>query len=576
MTKRWVYVDVDDNVINELQQTLKINRTLCRLLVLRGIKTPEDARKFFYPSLEKDLYDPFLMKDMDKAVERIDEAIRRKEKILVYGDYDVDGTTSVALVYSFFKDFYFYLDYYIPDRYEEGYGISTQGIDWAKKNGFSLIIALDCGIKAIEKVAYAKTLDIDFVICDHHRPGEVLPPAHAVLDPKRADCTYPYDELSGCGIGFKLVQAFAATKGIHFSKVKKMLDLVAVSIAADIVPITDENRVLAYFGLKRLNRSPRPGLRSLIELSAKNKKITISDIVFIIAPRINAAGRMDDAKAAVRLLISTEGMIAKENANVLQEKNTQRQRIDSDITDQAMKIVDEELSDQNVGCNGNRSIVLYKPDWHKGVIGIVASRIIERFYRPTIVMTSSNGMVSGSARSIPGYDIYNAIHECRPLLDQFGGHKYAAGLTLKEENVDKFINQFSLVVESTLDESLLVPEILIDSELDAVDLNKDFFRILRRFAPFGPENLKPVFVSKDLVNTGWSSIVGNNHLKIYARQEGQQSTLKGIGYNMGDRYKEIANGEKFAACFTIQENRYKGSVNLQMNLKDLRLDDLID
>ncbi len=568
MNKKWVFVEVDEQKVDELHKNLEINRTLCRLLVQRGITDPEQAKKFFRPSFERDLYDPFIMKDMDKAVERIDNAIRRKEKILIYGDYDVDGTTSVALVYSFFNDFYFYLDYYIPDRYEEGYGISEKGIEWAKENGFDLIIALDCGIKAVEKVAYAKELGVDFIICDHHRPGEVIPDAYAVLDPKRPDCPYPFKELSACGIGFKLVQAFASTKGIPTTKVKSLLDLVVVSIAADIVPIVDENRVLAYYGLKRLNRSPRPGLRSLIEMSARNKRLSISDIIFIIAPRINAAGRMDDAKHAVRLLISTEGMIAKDKANVLQEKNTARRLIDSDITDKAFRIV------RNIeNFDRKKSIALYEPDWHKGVIGIVASRLLEQFYRPTIVMTSgeNDDLVAGSARSIQGFDIYNAIKECSELLDQFGGHKYAAGLSVRRENVPAFIEKFEKVVEQRLDEALLVPELTIDSELKINNLNKDFFRTLRRFAPFGPHNTKPLFLSTELVNTGWSSVVGNNHLRICARQNGDTKSIRGIGYNMGDRLIEIIDGQPFNACFTIQENPYKGHYNMLMNFKDFKM-----
>ncbi len=564
MNKRWVLKESDEQAVNELHQSLKINRTLCKLLVQRGITTFDEARKFFRPSLERHLYDPFLMKDMDKAIERIDKAIGRKEKIMVYGDYDVDGTTAVALVYSFLKDMYFYVDYYIPDRYKEGYGISDAGIDYAKENGFSLIIALDCGIKAVDKVARAKEIGVDFIIGDHHRPGEVLPPAYAVLDPKRNDCPYPFKELSGCGIGFKLIQALAISKQIPFRKVTKHLDLVAVSIAADIVPINDENRVLAFYGLKRLNRSPRPGLRSLIELNSHKKTLTISDIVFTIAPRINAAGRMDDAKEAVRLLISQEGFKAKENANILQERNTARKKIDSDITEEAHNLIETDPIAQQ-----KKSTVLYQPHWHKGVIGIVASRLIESYYRPTVIMTLSNGVVAGSARSIKGFDVYNALKECSDLLDQFGGHKYAAGLTLKEENVPEFCKRFEEVVARTITKDILTPEITIDAILDLRDLNKHFYRLLRQFAPFGPTNMKPIFMSSNVTETGWSAVVGRNHLKLYARQNGSHS-VKGIGYHMGDKYSYIADGQLFNLCFTVEENRYNGNVNLQMNIKDIK------
>lgn len=564
MNKRWVLKETDEESVEQLYQALRINRTLCKLLVQRNVKTYEEAKRFFRPSLH-DLYDPFLMKDMDLAVERIDMAMRRKEKVLIYGDYDVDGTTSVALVYSFFKELYFYLDYYIPNRYEEGYGISNKGIEWAKENGFSLIIALDCGIKAIDKVGYAKTQGIDFIICDHHRPGDTLPPAYAVLDPKRLDATYPYSELSGCGIGFKLIQAFALRKNIPFREVAKHLDLVAVSIAADIVPITDENRVLAHYGLKRLNKSPRPGFRSLIELNSLNRELTISDIVFIIGPRINAAGRMNDARDAVRLLISEEGLHARKSADVLQKINTARKEVDSDITEEAKALIEG-----NPVLEERKSTVLYQPHWHKGVIGIVASRLIERYFRPTIVMTGSNGVVAGSARSVPGYDIYNAIKECSDLLDQFGGHKYAAGLTMQAENVPAFIKRFEAVVADSIEEHMLVPEIRLDAEIPLNDVNGKFYNILRQFAPFGPGNLKPIFVSYNVRDTGWSSVVGKNHLKLYMRQ-GMSHSVKGIAYNMGGRYQEVAKPNRFDLCFTVEENRYNGHTSLQVNVKDLKM-----
>lgn len=565
MNKRWVLQHTDEQLVQNLYESLRINRTLCKLLVQRGIITYEEAKKFFRPSLDEHLYDPFLMKDMDRAVERVDRAIRNKEKILVYGDYDVDGTTAVALMYSFLKDLYYDVDYYLPDRYREGYGVSFESIDWAQEHGFTLIIALDCGIKAIDKVEYAQERGIEFIICDHHRPDEQLPAACAVLDPKRLDCAYPFEELSGCGIGFKLIQAIAARQEIPFKKLLRYLDLVVVSIAADIVSITDENRLLAYYGLKLLNKSPRPGLRSLIELNTPNRQMTISDIVFTIAPRLNAAGRIDDAEHAVRLLISQEGNIAKQNADVLQEQNTKRKLIDSDITEEAFKLIDEDIEYAS-----RKSTVIYQSHWHKGVIGIIASRLSEKFFRPTVVMTLSNGIVAGSARSIPGFDIYNALQSCSDLLTQFGGHKYAAGLTLKEENVKEFIARFEAEVNNTLEDHMLIPEISIDAELYARDINNTFYNILKQFAPFGPGNMRPVFVMRELTDTGWSSMVGNNHLRLSARQEGSAITLKGIGYNLGDKLQYIKSGGNFDIAFTIEENTYNNQTSLQLNLKDIK------
>ncbi|MCC7222286.1 MAG: single-stranded-DNA-specific exonuclease RecJ [Chitinophagales bacterium] len=565
MNKRWFLQQTDPQSVQDLYESLRINRTLCTLLVQRGILTYEEAKKFFRPSLDEHLYDPFLMQDMDRAVERIDRAIRNKEKILVYGDYDVDGTTAVALVYSFLKDLYYDVDYYLPDRYREGYGVSFESIDWAHQNGFTLIIALDCGIKAIDQIDRALELGIDFIVCDHHRPDKQLPNAHAVLDPKRPDCTYPFEELSGCGIGFKLIQAIASLHAIPFKRIVRYLDLVVVSIAADIVSITDENRLLAHHGLKILNKSPRPGLRSLIELNTPNRQMTISDIVFTIAPRLNAAGRIDDAKHAVRLLITQEGNIAKQNADVLQEQNTKRKLIDSDITEEAFKLIED---DPNY--NERKSTVMYQSHWHKGVIGIIASRLAEKYYRPTIVMTLSNGIVAGSARSIPGFDIYNAIESCSDLLTQYGGHKYAAGLTLLEENVTEFISRFEAEVARTLSDDMLIPEISIDAELHARDINQTFYNILKQFAPFGPGNMRPVFMMRHLSDTGWSSAVGNNHLRLSARQENSSIILKGIGYNMGDKLPYIKSGGLFDIAFTLEENTYNHQTTLQLNLKDIK------
>lgn len=565
MDKKWVLKQEDEQAVDHLHAQLNINRTLCKLLVQRGVQTYDEAKKFFRPSLEAHLYDPFLMKDMDKAIERIDRAMNRKEKILIYGDYDVDGTTAVTLVYGFLKELYFFVDYYLPNRYLEGYGVSQQGIEWAAANGFSLIIALDCGIKSVDKVAYAQTLGIDFIICDHHRPDAVLPPAYAVLDPKRPDCPYPFKELSGCGIGFKLLCALAQTKDIAFSKVSRHLDLVAVSIAADIVPINDENRALAFYGLKRLNQNPRPGLRSLIELNTSARTLSISDIVFTIAPRINAAGRMDDAKQAVRLLLSQEGNAARKQAADLQLHNNQRKRIDTDITEEAVLLLENDPPDPS-----RRSTVLYQPHWHKGVIGIVASRLIEKYHRPTIVLTLSNGMVSGSARSIAGYDIYNAIKACSDLLEQFGGHKYAAGLTMLEHNVPEFIRRFEQVVADTIDETKLKPEIHIDAELQLNDINPKFYHILRQFAPFGPSNMKPIFLVRNVVDAGWSAAVGtNNHLRLAIKQA-HSAVVKGIGYNMGHYVDFVKSGEAFDVCFSIEENTYNQNTSLQINVRGIQ------
>ncbi len=560
--KRWVLKDFDAALAKKLQVELKVHPILARLLVQRNIHTYEDAKTFFRPSIEH-LHDPFLMLDMDKAVERINVAMMNNEKILVYGDYDVDGTTSVALVYSFLKKQYPNLEYYIPDRYKEGYGISQQGIDWAKQNNFSLIIALDCGIKSIDKIAYASSLGIDFIICDHHLPGDEIPAAVAVLDPKRVDCSYPFKELSGCGIGFKLMQAYAQTHQIAFDELIEYLDLVVVSIASDIVPITGENRILAYFGLKKLNESPREGLKALLETAVSKKEITISDIVFIIGPRINAAGRIDDAKNAVRLLLSESQYTAGNNAELLNQKNTERRQFDMDITKEALAILDQE------DVYGSRkSTVLFREHWHKGVIGIVASRLTEVHYKPTIVLTESNGVAAGSARSIAGFDIYSAIKECSDLLEQFGGHMYAAGLTLKLDNVDKFIQRFEEVVSSTIDENLLTPEIVVDDELRLKDITPSFYNILKQFAPFGPGNMKPVFVTRNLRNTGYSRIVGNDHLKISLKDSDNYSA-NGIAFGMA-HFDELVREEAVDIVYTIEENEWRNEVRIDLMIKDIK------
>jgi single-stranded-DNA-specific exonuclease len=566
MNKRWVVKENGhENIISSLSKELNINPILTNLLVQRGIGTFEDARNFFRPNVTQ-LHDPFLMKDMDRAVERITEAIINNEKILIYGDYDVDGTTSVALVYSFLKRFYKNVEYYLPCRYAEGYGISFLGIDWAKENGCTLIIALDCGIKANEKVDYANERGIDFIICDHHRPGDELPDAIAVLDPKRADCFYPFDELSGCGIGFKLVQAFASKNNIAFSEIEQYLDLCAISIAADIVPINGENRVLASIGLSKINKAPRPGIKAILELANVKKIINISDLVFIIGPRINAAGRMENAKHAVNLLISNnpeDALSAGVDINVI---NAERKTLDSNITEHALELIRLDESSHS-----KKATVLYHPEWHKGIIGIVASRLIEKYYRPTIVLTHSNEMITGSARSVKGFDIYNAIESCADLLEQFGGHKYAAGLTLRPENMDAFSAKFENIVSSTIEDWMLTQEIDIDSELKLTDVSPSFFKILKQFAPFGPANMTPVFKSVGVYDTGWAKVVGSKHLKMSLKQYEQNNSIDAIAFGMADYAPLISKGIPFDICYTIEENEWNGNVSLQLNIKDIKI-----
>ncbi|MFN5214353.1 MAG: single-stranded-DNA-specific exonuclease RecJ [Bacteroidota bacterium] len=559
--KRWVVKEIDTALARTLQDELKLNPVLARLLVQRNIRTFEEARIFFRPSLDH-LHDPFLMKDMEKAVDRINAAMMHNEKIVIYGDYDVDGTTSVALMYSFLKKHYPNIDYYIPDRYKEGYGISQAGIDWAKQQQCSLIIALDCGIKSIDKIAYATSIGIDFIICDHHLPGDEIPAAVAVLDPKRTDCTYPYKELSGCGIGFKLLQAYCNSHQMSFDELTPYLDLVVVSIASDIVPITGENRTLAYFGLKQLNESPREGLKALLETAVSRKEISVSDIVFIIGPRINAAGRIDDAKNAVRLLLSETQFTAGSNAELLNQKNTERRQFDMDITKEALAILQDDIYDQR------KSTVIYREHWHKGVIGIVASRLTEVHYKPTIVLTQSNGVAAGSARSIAGFDIYSAIKECGDLLEQFGGHMYAAGLTLKLENVDKFIKRFEEVVSATIDENLLTPEIVVDDEIQLKDITPSFYNILKQFAPFGPGNMKPVFVTRNLTDTGYSRVVGNDHLKISLKDKDNYSG-NGIAFGMA-HFEELVRDEPVDIVYTIEENEWRNVVRIDLMIKDIK------
>ena len=540
----------------KLATELNIDPVLSTLLLQRGITDFEEARTFFRPELDH-LHDPFLMKDMDKAIARIEAAFEEGEKVLIYGDYDVDGTTSVALVYGFFKKIYPNLEYYIPDRYKEGYGISTKGIDYAAENGFKLIIALDCGIKSVDKIAYANTLGVDFIICDHHTPGIEIPAAVAVLDPKRPDCDYPYKELSGCGIGFKLVQAYAQLNDMPFEKLTPYFELAAISTACDIVHITGENRVLAYYGLQQINTNPSVGVRALMLAAGKTENYSISDIVFIIGPRINAAGRIDDAKHAVALLLAESEEDARDRVEVVNLKNTERK-------DEALSMIDGDAVMIN-----RKSTVVYNENWHKGVIGIVASRLTEKYYRPTIVLTRSNEHVAGSARSVYGYDLYEALCGCSDLLIQFGGHKYAAGLTMAPEMVEAFSQRFEEVVNATITDDLLVQEIRIDTELNLNQIEPKFFRILNQFGPFGPENMSPVFVTKNVYVSGNASMVGNNHIKMTVMQEGSPG-FDCIAFNLGEYLPKLTKGIPFDICYTIEENIWRERRSIQLNIKGIR------
>ena len=549
--------------LEALQKALQIDEVLAILLLQRGVETYEDAKAFFRPSLDN-LHDPYLMKDMDKAVARIEKAIANKENILVYGDYDVDGTTAVALMSSYLKSKYNLVYTYIPNRYDEGYGISYKGINFALENNFTLIIALDCGIKSVDKVAYAKKLGIDFIICDHHRPGDEIPDAVAVLDPKRDDCTYPYKELCGCGVGFKLVQALAQKDGKTIDDLTEYLDLVAAAIGADIVPIDGENRVLAYFGLLVINTNPRPGIKAILDKVEKTE-LTITDVVFIVAPRINAAGRMEHGNYAVRLLTEEDEALANKYAEEINDYNLERRETDKQITEEALKQI-EEQNEQN-----RLTTVVYHKDWHKGVIGIVASRLTETYYRPTLVFTKSGDKLAASARSVRDFDIYNAIEACSEYIEQFGGHKYAAGLTLLEENYEAFKKAFEDVVSKTIDRNLLTPEIKIDTKIDLQDITPKFYRILKQFAPFGPSNMTPVFMTEDLLDTGYGKCVGEDktHLRITVRQS-HSNSLVAIGFGMGDKLNIISNGQPFKAVYSIDENEWQGNVSLQLKLRDIK------
>ena len=553
----------DPSKVARLSKELAVDSTTSFLLAQRGIETFEEAKNFFRPDLS-DLHDPFLMKDMEKAVSRIEEAVENQENILVYGDYDVDGTTSVALMSSYLLSFYPNVATYIPDRYEEGYGISYKGIDFAEDNNFSLIIALDCGIKAIDKVAYAFKKEVDFIICDHHRPGAEIPKAKAVLDPKQEDCDYPFKELCGCGVGFKLIQALASKKGATIDDLVLYLDLVATAIGADIVPIVGENRILAYHGLKVINENPRPGFEAILK-QVKKEKLTITDVVFIIAPRINAAGRMKHGNHAVTLLCETDNNLAAEYAIDIDTYNTDRRDADKRITIEALVQIEENKEQDRF------TSVVFDENWHKGVIGIVASRLIETYYRPTLVFTKSGEMLAASARSVKGFDVYNALEKCSEYIEQFGGHKYAAGLTLKPENYKSFKAQFEKVVEETIDPKMLIPEISIDSQISLSDITPKFYRIISQFAPFGPGNMTPVFMSEDLQDTGYGKQVGEDktHLRFTAIQYGS-GKIVGIGFGLGEHIELIKNKKPFKAAYTIDENEWNGNVSLQLKLKDIK------
>ncbi|MFV8365334.1 single-stranded-DNA-specific exonuclease RecJ [Flavobacterium sp. XS1P27] len=552
-----------EETVQHLAKALNVEDFVATLLVQRGIETFEDARRFFRPSLE-DLHDPYLMKDMEKAVARIEKAIENEENILVFGDYDVDGTTAVSLVSSYLKTYYPNVATYIPDRYDEGYGISFKGIDFADDNGFSLIIALDCGIKSIDHVAYAKARNIDFIICDHHRPGEFLPEAVAVLDPKRDDCTYPYDELCGCGIGFKLIQALGQNRNETIDDLIPYLDLVSAAIAADIVPMTGENRVLAYFGLQVINSDPRPGIKAIIH-QIKKQTLDITDVVFIIAPRINAAGRIKHGNHAVELLTEFNFEQAQQFASEIEAYNSERKDLDKLITKEALQQIEENNEKERF------TSVVFQEDWHKGVIGIVASRLIETYYRPTLVFTKSGDKYAASARSVKGFDVYNALEACTEHLEQFGGHMYAAGMTLKEENYQIFKDAFEKEVERTIHPDMLTPEIAVDAEIDFADITPKLIRILKQFEPYGPQNMTPIFLTKNIKDTGYGKPMGqeDEHLKLFVKQNNSEG-IAAIGFNLGNKMELTTHQKPFQAVYCIDENEWKGKFSLQLRLRDIK------
>ena len=559
MQKNWNILESNNAVVSKLSKALNVSEIVAHLLVLRGITTFDEAKSFFRPEISH-LHDPFLMKNMQKAVDRIQTVIANGEKVLVYGDYDVDGTTSVAMMYSFLKKKVKEIEYYIPCRYDEGYGISLKGIDYAKENNFTLIIALDCGIRAVNQVDYANEKGVDFIICDHHNPGEKIPKALALLNPKQSDCNYPYKELSGCGVGFKLIQAFSQQNNIDFSEIIEYLDLLTVSIGADIVPMTGENRVFSFYGLQQINKTPRVGLKALMEIANKTKEVTITDVVFGVAPRINAAGRIEHAKKAVEILVETDYDKAMLFADKIEKNNTTRKGLDKSITKEALEMIDVK----------KKSTVVHSENWHKGVVGIVASRLIETHYKPTIVLAEKDGLLTGSARSVHDFDLYSALAKCEHLCEKFGGHKYAAGLSIKKENLPQFIDAFEKVVSESIDEDQLTPKINIDMVIDINDADDKLYRIIKQFAPFGPKNLPPIFVSKGVIDNGYGKQVGEDktHLRINAKRN--KGTIAGIGFGMGDYFEIIKDDQSFDVCYSIDENEWNGKKSLQLRVRDIK------
>ncbi|MEZ7929600.1 MAG: single-stranded-DNA-specific exonuclease RecJ [Flavobacteriales bacterium] len=559
MQKNWNILESNNAVVSKLSKALNVSEIVAHLLVLRGITTFEEAKSFFRPEISH-LHDPFLMKNMQKAVDRIQTVISNGEKVLVYGDYDVDGTTSVAMMYSFLKNKVKEIEYYIPCRYDEGYGISLKGIDYAKDNNFALIIALDCGIRAVNQVDYANKKGVDFIICDHHNPGEKVPEAVAILNPKQIDCDYPYKELSGCGVGFKLIQAFSKQNNIDFSEIMEYLDLLTVSIGADIVPMTGENRVFSFYGLQQINKTPRVGLKALMEIANKTKDVTITDVVFGVAPRINAAGRIEHAKKAVEILVETDYAKAKLFADKIEGNNTTRKGLDKSITMEALEMIDVK----------KKSTVVHSEHWHKGVVGIVASRLIETHYKPTIVLAEKDGILTGSARSVHDFDLYSAIAKCEHLCEKFGGHKYAAGLSIKKENLPQFIDAFEKSVSESITEDQLTPKINIDKVIDIDAVDDKLYRIIKQFSPFGPKNLSPIFVSKGVIDNGYGKQVGEDktHLRINAKKN--KGAIAGIGFGMGEYFEIIKDNQTFDVCYSIDENEWNGKKSLQLRIRDIK------
>ncbi|MDR2383527.1 MAG: single-stranded-DNA-specific exonuclease RecJ [Prevotellaceae bacterium] len=574
MERKWIMKQKGNPAdVQRLAEDLSIDTILANLLVQRGVYTFQDAHAFFRPKLEN-LHDPFMMKDMDIAVNRVNNAIKENEKIMVYGDYDVDGTTAVSLIYLFLRKYYKKVFFYIPDRYSEGYGISYKSIDHAKEKGASLVIALDCGIKANDKISYAKTAGIDFIICDHHLPGDEIPNAVAVLDPKRSDCNYPFSELSGCGVGFKMLQAFCLVNNISCSELYPYMDLLAVSIASDIVPVTGENRILAFYGLKQLNENPRRGLKAILKTAGlEGQKVTIDDVVFKIGPRINAAGRMESGKAAVELLTSESDEIADSFSETINVHNNDRKSVDRQITLEATKMLEKSGE-----AFTQKATVLYNPSWHKGVIGIVASRLIESYYKPTIILSKSNGYITGSARSIPGFDLYQAIEQCSDLLESFGGHTYAAGLTMKEANLKQFKERFEQIAKEIVTEDMMIPRIEIDDHLDFRQITPKFVRILKQFQPFGPQNMSPVFVTKNVYDNGNGCTVGQDgdHLRLELIQENEPYRhISAIAFNQSEHFEHLNGGNPADVCYSIAENYYRGIANIQLQIKDIKDKEII-